>query len=102
MSMHRFFAEAIREHSPQPGKHRWHYRIRDKDQCRLGFGAKTIATILDDAEMADRICDMLNGGHPDDIEAVRAELETAREGLRRVHAAYDRLRADLIEMTSKL
>lgn len=56
----RYWCEGLRVYGPTPGKRRWSYRIRDKDQCTPGFGARVVATFLD-AELADRALTFFNG-----------------------------------------
>jgi hypothetical protein len=74
--MERFFVEACHMYGPQPGKRRWQYRIRDKDQCMPSFGAKVVAYTYD-SEIASRIHAMLNGNDTY-VRHDRTATETAR------------------------
>jgi hypothetical protein len=116
--MERFFVEACHMYGPQPGKRRWQYRIRDKDQCMPSFGAKVVAYTYD-SETASRIHAVLNGNDTY-VRHDRTATETARRNalaletrwqatldhtnglLREARAEADRLKTVIRELETQL
>lgn len=76
----RYFVKTVNGYGPARTPRTW-YAIHDAHKSRK-------VAVAYDPIIAHSFCAMLNGD--------------AYEGLRRVHAAYDKLRADLIAMISTI
>lgn len=106
MSMHRYFLEPRITWGPTQGRRSLQYVIRDKDQILTtgARGAKVVAWIREDAELANRILNLLNGttvvvgetserwqrtfDHANNLTAVaRRERDEARDELAKLRAS---------------